>query len=399
MKFMNSKRQLRRRKQKQSPIIFLGVMFFPFLCKQQFASARRTFVLPLHTNDNRKLSSFIFGHKLALNTKKTTSRSYYYSSPANNHQNILEHVVVAKNNNPFASDNCKLHSTTSNSENDLSTSNSESNSEGENNIAMTKNNDNRRRKKKRSNRNHKDKRREFIGKAKAVDRGQWSAVYSPGGEDRVSFTAKSGLPDRTKPFTVLGIESSCDDTGAALVRSDGVILGESLASQNEIHEEWGGIVPGLAKNAHEEKIDSVISEALHKAGLTSIDQVDAIGVTIGPGLEICLRVGCNKARELAIEFNKPFVGIHHLEAHILMARLPFDADTAKFIQSGKEDVHESKRAIEFPFLALLVSGGHCQLLKCLGIGNYQIIGGTIDDSLGTICHLLFRVYLFYGIYF
>lgn len=237
------------------------------------------------------------------------------------------------------------------------------------------------RKKKRRHKNSKEKRREFIGKAKAVDRGQWSAVYSPGGKDCNSFIAKSGLPDRRKPFTVLGIESSCDDTGAAVVRSDGVILGESLASQNEIHEEWGGIVPGLAKNAHEEKIDSVIDEALANAGLSSVAEVDAIGVTIGPGLEICLRVGCNKARELAMEYQKPFVGIHHLEAHILMARLPFDSN-AEFTEGGTEEVHESKRAIEFPFLALLVSGGHCQLLKCLGVGNYEIIGGTIDDSLG-----------------
>jgi len=197
----------------------------------------------------------------------------------------------------------------------------------------------------------------------------------------MSFVAKSGLPDRTKPFTVLGIESSCDDTGAAVVRSDGVILGESLASQNEIHEEFGGIVPGLAKNAHEEKIDSVIQEAIANAGLSSVDDVDAIGVTVGPGLEICLRVGCNKARELAMEYNKPFVGIHHLEAHILMARLPFD-ESAQFITGGSDGVHESKRAIDFPFLALLVSGGHCQLMKCVGIGRYEIIGGTIDDSLG-----------------
>jgi len=140
------------------------------------------------------------------------------------------------------------------------------------------------------------------------------------------------------------------------------------------------VVPGLAKNAHEEKIDSVINEALANAGL-SMEEVSAIGVTIGPGLEICLRVGCNKARELAMQYKKPFVGIHHLEAHILMARMPFDS-SAKFVEGGTDEIHESKRAIQFPFLALLVSGGHCQLLKCLGIGNYQIIGGTIDDSLG-----------------
>eukprot|EP00554_Chaetoceros_debilis_P016699 CAMPEP_0194114854 /NCGR_PEP_ID=MMETSP0150-20130528/21666_1 /TAXON_ID=122233 /ORGANISM="Chaetoceros debilis, Strain MM31A-1" /LENGTH=548 /DNA_ID=CAMNT_0038805173 /DNA_START=52 /DNA_END=1695 /DNA_ORIENTATION=- len=243
----------------------------------------------------------------------------------------------------------------------------------------------RRKKKKKKNVASRDKRREFIGKAKAVDNGCWSTLYAPGGEDGISFVAKSGLPDRSTPFTVLGIESSCDDTGAAVVRSDGVILGESLASQHEIHEEFGGIVPGLAKNAHEEKIDSVISEAIANAGMKSVEDVDAIGVTVGPGLEICLRVGCNKARELAMEHKKPFVGIHHLEAHILMARLPFDS-SAEFTVGGEtidgDHIHESKRAIGFPFLALLVSGGHCQLMKCVGIGQYEIIGGTIDDSLG-----------------
>eukprot|EP00536_Pseudo-nitzschia_multiseries_P004457 jgi/Psemu1/295584/fgenesh1_pm.74_\ len=165
------------------------------------------------------------------------------------------------------------------------------------------------------------------------------------------------------PFTVLGIESSCDDTGAAVVRSDGVILGESLASQAHIHEEWGGVVPGLAKSAHEENIDRVIDDALRKAEIT-IEDIDAIGVTVGPGLELCLRVGSQKACQLATEYNKPFVGVHHLEAHILMARI------------------ENQKEMEFPFLALLVSGGHCQLLKCSGIGRYSVLGGTLDDSLG-----------------
>jgi N6-L-threonylcarbamoyladenine synthase len=209
----------------------------------------------------------------------------------------------------------------------------------------------------------KAKRKKFIGMAKAVDRGQFSVTYQPGGLDGLSFTAKSGLPENTSHFTVLGIESSCDDTGAAVVRSDGKILGEALASQAEIHEEWGGVVPGLAKNAHEANLDQVIELALKEAGM-SLSEVDAIGVTVGPGLEICLRVGCNKARELAMEHKKPFVGIHHLEAHILMARL------------------EPSNKLEFPFLALLVSGGHCQLLKCNGVGRYTIIGGTLDDSLG-----------------
>lgn len=227
-----------------------------------------------------------------------------------------------------------------------------------------------------------EKRREFIGMAKAVDRGQWNVTYAPFREEK--FHALSGLPSRKRPFTVLGIESSCDDTGAAVVRSDGVILGEALASQQDIHEEWGGVVPGLARDAHVAKIDGVIDEALQKSNLR-IEDVDAIGVTVGPGLAICLRVGCNKARELAMQYDKPFVGIHHLEAHILMARLPENSTDCKgsIVLPVTEDVHESKRAMDFPFLALLVSGGHCQLLKCLGIGRYEIIGGTIDDSLGT----------------
>ena len=227
-----------------------------------------------------------------------------------------------------------------------------------------------------------EKRRKFIGLAKAVDRGQWENTYSPGGENGMSFEAKSGLPNRDKPFCVLGVESSCDDTGAAIIRSDGIILGESLASQHEIHEEWGGVVPGLAKTAHEENIDKVINEALQKANM-KIDDVDAIGVTVGPGLEVCLRVGCHRARDLAIEYNKPFVGVHHLEAHILMARIPAERYDVKVDEATEEKLFDvSTHAVEFPFLALLVSGGHCQIMKCLGIGRYHIIGGTLDDSLG-----------------
>jgi len=204
--------------------------------------------------------------------------------------------------------------------------------------------------------------REFVGRAKAVDRGQYDITYS-----MENVQALSGLPDMSKPFTVLGIESSCDDTGAAVVRSDGTILGESLASQHTIHERFGGVVPGLARDAHVAAIDGVVDGALRAAGLTMAD-VDAIGATVGPGLEICLRVGCDAGTELAVRYGKPFVGVHHLEAHVLMARMPIG--------------REGDRALEFPFLALLVSGGHCLLLKCLGVGKYTVMGGTLDDSLG-----------------
>lgn len=166
------------------------------------------------------------------------------------------------------------------------------------------------------------------------------------------------------------------------MRSDGAILGECLASQNHIHEKWGGVVPNLAREAHIQKIDLVVEEALRKANMTMHD-VSAIGVTVGPGLEVCLRVGCNKAKALAMAYNKPFVAVHHLEAHILMARIPCaTSDTSVCLPSTNEQ-HETTRALDFPFLALLVSGGHCQLLKCLGVGKYVILGGTIDDSLGT----------------
>jgi hypothetical protein len=237
------------------------------------------------------------------------------------------------------------------------------------------------------NKRGKEKRAEFIGMAKAVDRGQWNTTYQPFNKTTGAFHALSGLPNRLMPFNVLGIESSCDDTGAAIVRSDGVVLGEALASQADIHQKWGGVVPGLARDAHVEKIDLVIDEALNNAGM-SMDEIDAIGVTVGPGLAICLRVGCNKARELAMEYQKPFVGIHHLEAHILMARLPNENVGNVVTIPATSETHESKRAMGFPFLALLVSGGHCQLLKCLGIGRYEIIGGTIDDSLGKSVYTL-----------
>jgi len=169
-----------------------------------------------------------------------------------------------------------------------------------------------------------------------------------------------------------------------VVRSDGVILGESLVSQNEIHRKWGGVVPNLAKNAHEQTIERVVHEAIIKSGMKSVKDVDVIGVTVGPGLEVCLRVGCDHAKHLAIIHSKPFVGIHHLEAHILMTRLPCHGnDKENMVLLGRnEKFHESLGTIEFPFLALLVSGGHSQIIICFGVGRYHIIGGTIDDSLG-----------------
>jgi hypothetical protein len=181
-----------------------------------------------------------------------------------------------------------------------------------------------------------------------------------------------------EPFTVLGIETSCDDTGVAVVRSDGTILGEALASQAELHEAWGGVVPGLARDAHVAALGNTIHLALARAGIPSAAHVNAIAVTVGPGLEICLRVGAEEAKRLAIAHDKPFVAVHHLEAHVLMARLACTPPPA------------------FPFLTLLVSGGHCQLLLSRGIGDHLVIGSTLDDALGEAYDKVRRLPLYMG---
>lgn len=167
------------------------------------------------------------------------------------------------------------------------------------------------------------------------------------------------------PYVVLGVESSCDDTAAAVMRSDGAVLGESSVSQDELTAEWGGVVPHVARDAHVEAIGRVISEALEGAGINE-EELDAVAVTMGPGLEICLRVGYRAVREVARRQNLPFVSINHLEAHVLMPRA---------FASGRDDVL-------FPFLTLLVSGGHCQLLLTRAIADHEVIGGTLDDALG-----------------
>lgn len=164
---------------------------------------------------------------------------------------------------------------------------------------------------------------------------------------------------------VLGIESSCDDTGVAVVSSSGRILGESLKSQADIHAAWGGVVPKLAQEAHEAAIDACVAEAMQAAGVDFSD-LDAVAVTIGPGLSLCLRVGALKAREVAATSRRPLVPVHHMEAHALVARL-------------------GEPRVAFPFLCLLVSGGHNLLMIVEGVGKYIQLGTTLDDALGEHC--------------
>ncbi|XP_028778310.1 probable tRNA N6-adenosine threonylcarbamoyltransferase, mitochondrial isoform X1 [Neltuma alba] len=163
-------------------------------------------------------------------------------------------------------------------------------------------------------------------------------------------------------LVVLGIETSCDDTAAAVVRSNGEILSQVISSQADLLVKYGGVAPKMAEEAHSEVIDQVVQEALDRAHLVEKD-LSAVAVTIGPGLSLCLRVGVQKARRVAGAFNLPIIGIHHMEAHALVARL-------------------IERDLQFPFMALLISGGHNLLILARDLGQYIQLGTTIDDAIG-----------------
>jgi N6-L-threonylcarbamoyladenine synthase len=168
-----------------------------------------------------------------------------------------------------------------------------------------------------------------------------------------------------KNITFLGIETSCDETAAAVIQEneDGSakILSNIVSSQIKEHEKFGGVVPELAARAHVENIDFIIRKALRNSKLT-IDKMDGIAATAGPGLIVCLTVGLNVGKSIAAFANKPFVAVNHLEGHALSPGL------------------ENK--IEFPYLLLLISGGHSQYLIVKDINNYEQLGTTIDDALG-----------------
>ncbi len=161
---------------------------------------------------------------------------------------------------------------------------------------------------------------------------------------------------------ILGLESSCDETAAAIVRSDRTILSHALAGQEDHHRAFGGVVPEIAARAHAELMTPLVATALKDAGLT-LDDMDAIAATAGPGLIGGVLVGLVTAKALAMASGKPLIAVNHLEGHALSPRL-IDAD------------------LEFPYLLLLVSGGHCQLLRVNGVGDYDRLATTIDDAVG-----------------
>ena len=161
---------------------------------------------------------------------------------------------------------------------------------------------------------------------------------------------------------ILGLESSCDETAAALVTSDRQILSHALAGQEDHHRAFGGVVPEIAARAHAELMTPLVEIALKDAGL-ALGDVDAIAATAGPGLIGGVMVGLVSAKALAMAANKPLIAVNHLEGHALSPRLT-DPD------------------LEFPYLLLLVSGGHCQLLRVNGVGDYDRLATTIDDAVG-----------------
>jgi N6-L-threonylcarbamoyladenine synthase len=161
---------------------------------------------------------------------------------------------------------------------------------------------------------------------------------------------------------VLGIESSCDETAAALVASDRRILAHCLAGQEAAHTPFGGVVPEIAARAHVEILPDLIERALAEAGV-ELDEVDAIAATAGPGLVGGVMVGLVAAKGLALAAGKPLIAVNHLEGHALSPML-------------------SKPGLAFPYLLLLVSGGHCQLLSVEGLGRYRRLATTIDDAAG-----------------
>ena len=167
-----------------------------------------------------------------------------------------------------------------------------------------------------------------------------------------------------KPL-ILGIETSCDETAASLITEDEqgnpIVLSSIVSSQVDVHKKFGGVVPELAARSHIEKIDWIVQKAIDDSG-RKIDEIDAVASTAGPGLIVCLSVGLSFGKAFASALEKPFIAINHLEGHALSPKLDSE--------------------LNYPYLLLLISGGHSQFLNVQGLGKYKRLGTTIDDALG-----------------
>src|SRR5690606_16123533 len=188
------------------------------------------------------------------------------------------------------------------------------------------------------------------------------ALAGAGGGD-----CHAGLPSllgwkRCNPMRVLGLETSCDETGVALYDSEQGLLADALFSQIDLHRVYGGVVPELASRDHVKRMLPLIRQVLDEAGCEP-SGIDAIAYTAGPGLVGALLVGASCAQALAFAWGIPAVGVHHMEGHLLAPML-------------------EEQPPSFPFVALLVSGGHTQLVRVDGIGRYELLGESLDDAAG-----------------
>ncbi|TSC56993.1 MAG: O-sialoglycoprotein endopeptidase [Parcubacteria group bacterium Gr01-1014_18] len=201
---------------------------------------------------------------------------------------------------------------------------------------------------------------------------------------------------------ILAIDTSCDDTSVAILKDD-CLLSSVVSSQVEIHKQWGGVVPNLARMEHEKNIGPCIELAIRKSGLVGahlhvrptlssgeeqgrhsglpLHLIDAIAVTYGPGLAPALQVGVKKAKELAIEYNKPLIAVNHIEGHIFSA----------LIKNRKGNFYTKNAGLEYPFLSLIVSGGHTEIVWVDDIGKYTILGRTLDDAAGEALDKIARL--------
>ena len=168
-----------------------------------------------------------------------------------------------------------------------------------------------------------------------------------------------------KKTIILGIETSCDETAVSIIQENlgdkPSILSNVVSSQVDVHKEFGGVVPELAARSHIEKIDLLAKKAIRESKI-KIEEIDAVAATAGPGLIVCLSVGLNFGKTIALSLNKPFIAINHLEGHALSPKLNSN--------------------LKYPYLLLLISGGHSQFLSVKGLGKYKRLGTTIDDAAG-----------------
>tara|TARA_B100002019_G_C21197338_1_gene562109 strand:+ start:38 stop:1111 length:1074 start_codon:yes stop_codon:yes gene_type:complete len=169
----------------------------------------------------------------------------------------------------------------------------------------------------------------------------------------------------SKKTFILGIESSCDETAASIISTNDhknpIVLSNVVSSQVDVHKEFGGVVPELAARSHIEKIDWIVKKAINDSGI-NINEIDAVASTAGPGLIVCLSVGLSFGKALASSLNKPFIAVNHLEGHALSPKLNSE--------------------LNYPYLLLLISGGHSQYLSVRNLGKYKRLGTTIDDAIG-----------------